>query len=111
MSLGFSYELYPVEVIELIKADELDKDIKEYIYNLIDLEELKKDRDITEYFELTCLSEDDDGYLFVGACIDERDYNNMADMERKLHNEFQLRVLMIYNEVKAEIQKNKSSKK
>ena len=109
MSLGFSYELYPVEVIELIKADELDKDIKEYIYHLIDMEELRGD--ITEYFELTCLSEDDDGYLFVGACIDERDYNNMADMERKLHNEFQLRVLMIYNEVKAEIQKNKSSKK
>lgn len=101
MSLGFSYELYPVEVIELIKADELDKDIKEYIYHLIDMEELRGD--ITEYFELTCLSEDDDGYLFVGACIDERDYNNMADMERKLHNEFQLRVLMIYNEVKAEI--------
>ena len=109
MSLGFSYELYPVEVIELIKADELDKDIKEYIYHLIDMEELRGD--ITEYFELTCLSEDDDGYLFVGACIDERDYNNMADMERKLHNEFQLRVLMIYNEVKAEIQKNKSRKK
>lgn len=104
MSLGFSYELYPVEVIELIKADELDKDIKEYIYHLIDMEELRGD--ITEYFELTCLSEDDDGYLFVGACIDERDYNNMADMERKLHNEFQLRVLMIYNEVKAEIKSN-----
>ena len=109
MSLGFNYELYPNEVIELIRADQLDKDIKEYIYHLIDMEELRGD--ITEYFELTCLSEDDDGYLFVGACIDERDYNNMADMERKLHNEFQLRVLMIYNEVKTEIQKNKSSKK
>lgn len=107
MSLGFNYELYPNEVIELIRADQLDKDIKEYIYHLIDMEELRGD--ITEYFELTCLSEDDDGYLFVGACIDERDYNNMADMERKLHNEFQLRVLMIYNEVKEEIN-NKSIK-
>ena len=109
MSLGFSYELYPVEVIELIKADELDKDIKEYIYHLIDMEELRGD--ITEYFELTCLSEDDDGYLFVGACIDEKEYTSMTENEKKLHNEFQLRVLMIYNEVKAEIQKNKSSKK
>ena len=104
MSLGFSYELYPVEVIELIKADELDKDIKEYIYHLIDMEELRGD--ITEYFELTCLSEDDDGYLFFGACIDEKEYTSMTENEKKLHNEFQLRVLMIYNEVKAEIKSN-----
>ena len=109
MSLGFNYELYPNEVIELIRADQLDKDIKEYIYHLIDMEELRGD--ITEYFELTCLSEDDDGYLFVGACIDEVDYKNMTENEKRLHNEFQLRVLMIYNEVKAEIQKNKSRKK
>lgn len=31
----------------------------------------------------------------------------MTENEKKLHNEFQLRVLMIYNEVKAEI-KNKN---
>ena len=111
MSLGFNYELYPNEVIELIRADQLDKDIKEYIYNLIDLEELKKDRDITEYFDLSCLSEEEDGYLFFGACVGEKEYINMTENEKKLHNEFQLRVLMIYNEVKAEIQKNKSSKK
>lgn len=106
MSLGFNYELYPNEVIELIRADQLDKDIKEYIYNLIDLEELKKDRDITEYFDLSCLSEEEDGYLFFGACIDEKEYENMTSKEKELHNEFQLRILMIYNEVKSEI-KNK----
>ena len=103
MSLGFNYELYPNEVIELIRADQLDKDIKEYIYNLIDLEELKKDRDITEYFDLSCLSEEEDGYLFFGACVGEKEYTSMTDNEKKLHNEFQLRVLMLYNEVKAEI--------
>ena len=43
MSLEFNYDLYPKQVIDLIKADELDKDIKDYIYHLIDLEELKKD--------------------------------------------------------------------
>lgn len=106
VSLGFNYELYPNEVIELIRADQLDKDIKEYIYHLIDLEELKKDRDITEYFDLSCLSEEEDGYLFFGACIDEKEYTSMTENEKKLHNEFQLRVLMIYNEVKAEIKSN-----
>lgn len=110
MSLEFNYDLYPNEVIELIKADEIDKDIKEYTYHLIDLEELK--RDVTEYFDLICLSEQArKHYLSVGACIDEVDYKNMTENEKRLHNEFQLRVLMIYNEVKAEIQKNKSRKK
>ena len=104
MSLEFNYDLYPKQVIDLIKADELDKDIKDYIYHLIDLEELKKDRDITEYFDLVCLSEQErKHYLSVGACIDEVYYKNMTENEKKLHNEFQLRILMIYNEVKAEI--------
>lgn len=104
MSLEFNYDLYPKQVIDLIKADELDKDIKDYIYHLIDLEELKKDRDITEYFDLICLSEQEkEYYLYVGACVGEKEYTSMTENEEKLHNEFQLRVLMIYNEVKAEI--------
>ena len=108
MSLEFNYDLYPNEVIEVIKADRLDEDIKEYIYKLIDMEELK--RDITEYFELNCLSEKgNEVYLSVGACMDEMQYKSMTENEKKLHNEFQLRVLMIYNEVKEEIN-NKSIK-
>lgn len=52
------------------------------------------------------LNEEEDGYLFFGACIDEKEYTSMTENEKKLHNEFQLRVLMIYNEVKAEIKSN-----
>ena len=40
--LGFNYDISPTEVIEIIKNNELDKDIKDYIYDLIDLDELKK---------------------------------------------------------------------
>ena len=110
MSLEFNYDLYPSEVINLIKADKLDEDIKEYIYELIDMGELKKNRDIKEYFELNCLSEQEsEVYLSVGACMDEKQYKSMTRKEKELHNEFQLRVLMAYNEVKAKI-KNKHFK-
>lgn len=100
MSLEFNYDLYPSEVINLIKADKLDEDIKEYIYELIDMGELKKNRDIKEYFELNCLSEQEsEVYLSVGACMDENQYESMTRKEKELHNEFQLRILMIYQEI------------
>ena len=106
--LGFNYDLSPTEVIEIIKNNELDKDIKEYIYHLIDLEELKKDRDITEYFDLVCLSEQEkEYYLYVGACVDESEYSSMTNAEKELHNKFQSKVITIYDEVMAEI-KNKN---
>ena len=39
--LGFNYDLSPTEVIEIIKIIELDKDINDYIYDLIVLDVLK----------------------------------------------------------------------
>ena len=108
MSLEFNYDLYSKQVIDLIKADELEKDIKDYIYNLIDLDELKKNRSITEYFDLTCFSEkDNEYYLCVGACVDESEYSSMTNAEKELHNKFQSKVITIYDEVMAEI-KNKN---
>lgn len=104
MSLEFNYDLYPNEVIALIKADKLDEDIKDYIYELIDMGELKKNRDIKEYFELNCLSEKkNEVYLSVGACMDEKEYESMTRKEKELHNEFQLRILMIYQEIKEKL--------
>ena len=106
--LGFNYDLSPTEVIEIIKNNELDKDIKDYIYDLIDLDELKKNRSITEYFDLTCFSEkDNEYYLCVGACVDESEYSSMTNTEKELHNKFQSKVITIYDEVMAEI-KNKN---
>ena len=106
--LGFNYDLSPTEVIEIIKNNELDKDIKDYIYDLIDLDELKKDRSITEYFDLTCFSgKDNEYYLYVGACVDESEYSSMTNTEKELHNKFQSKVITIYDEVMAEI-KNKN---
>ena len=106
--LGFNYDLSPTEVIEIIKNNELDKDIKDYIYDLIDLDELKKNRPITEYFDLTCFSERDSAYyLTVGACVDELEYSGMTNTEKELHNKFQSKVITIYDEVMAEI-KNKN---
>lgn len=103
--LGFNYDLSPTEVIEIIKNNELDKDIKDYIYELIDLDELKKNRPITEYFDLTCFSERDSSYyLTVGACVDELEYSSMTNTEKELHNKFQSKVMSIYTEVIAEIE-------
>ena len=103
--LGFNYDLSPVEVIKIIKNNELDADIKEYIYHLIDLDELKKNRPIIEYFDLTCFSEKDSAYyLTVGACVDGLEYSNITNKEKELHNEFKSKVLSIYNEVKKEIE-------
>lgn len=66
--------------------------------------ELKKDRDIKEYFDLNCLSEsENEVYLSVGACVDEKQYKSMTRKEKELHNEFQLRVLMIYQDVKEKL--------
>lgn len=102
--LGFNYDLSPIEVIKIIKSNELDKDIKEYIYELIDLDELKKNRPIIEYFDLTCFSErDNEYYLYVGACVDESEYSSMTNTEKELHNKFQSKVITIYDEVKKEI--------
>lgn len=102
--LGFNYDLSPVEVIEIIKNNELDADIKEYIYHLIDLDELKKNRPIMEYFDLTCFSEKGSAYyLTVGACVDGLEYSNMTKKEKELHDEFKSKVMSIYNEVKKEI--------
>ena len=102
--LGFNYELSPAEVIKIIKNNELDTDIKEYIYHLIDLDELKKNRPIMEYFDLTCFSERDSAYyLIVGACVDGLEYSNMTNIEKELHDEFKSKVMSIYNEVKKEI--------
>lgn len=66
--------------------------------------ELKKNRDIKEYFELNCLSEKkNEVYLSVGACMDEKEYESMTRKEKELHNEFQLRILMIYQEIKEKL--------
>lgn len=102
--LGFNFELSPTEVIEIIKNNELDKDIKEYIYHLIDLDELKKNRPIIEYFDLTCFSKKDSAYyLTVGACVDGLEYSSMTNIEKELHDEFTSKVISIYNEIKKEI--------
>ena len=102
--LGFNYELSPTEVIEIIKNNELDADIKEYIYHLKDLDELKKNRPIIEYFDLTCFSEKDNAhYITVGACVDGLEYSNITNIEKELHDEFKTKVMSIYNEVKREI--------
>ena len=100
--LGFNYDLSPIEVIKIIKNNELDADIKEYIYHLIDLDELKKNRPIIEYFDLTCFSENA-YYLTVGACVDGLEYSSMTNTEKELHDEFKTKVMSIYNEVKKEI--------
>ena len=102
--LGFNYDLSPVEVIKIIKNNELDADIKEYIYHLIDLDELKKNRPIIEYFDLTCFSEKDNAYyLTVGSCVDGLEYSNMTNIEKELHDEFKTKVMSIYTEIKKEI--------
>ena len=102
--LGFNYDLSPVEVIKIIKNNELDADIKEYIYHLIDLDELKKNRPIMEYFDLTCFSKRDSAYyLTVGACVDGLEYSSMTNIEKELHDEFKSKVMSIYNKVKKEI--------
>ena len=103
--LGFNFELLPVEVIKIIKNNELDKDIKEYIYELIDLDELKKNRPIIEYFDLTCFSEKSNVfYITVGACVDGLEYSNFTNIEKELHDVFKSKVISIYNEVKKEIE-------
>ena len=102
--LGFNYDLSPTEVIKIIKNNELDADIKEYIYHLIDLDEVKKNRPIMEYFDLTCFSEKDNAYyLTVGSCVDGLEYSNMTNTEKELHDEFKSKVMSIYNKVKKEI--------
>ena len=102
--LGFNYDLSPTEVIKIIKNNELDADIKEYIYHLIDLDELKKNRPIMEYFDLTCFSKkDNECYLTVGACVDGLEYSSMTNIEKELHDEFKSKVMSIYNKVKKEI--------
>lgn len=98
--LGFNYESSIDEVKAMIQADKLDQDIKEYIIEL--LEGKDPIRDIKEYFELTCINENKDGYSYIGASIDEEAYNSMSKKEKLLHNDFQLRVLMVYNQVKEE---------
>lgn len=85
----------------MIKNDELDQDIKEYIVELSEMNELR--RDVKEYFDLTCLSnKENEVYTTVGACVTEKEYEAMSKDEKLLHNEFQLRVLMVYNDIKAE---------
>ena len=97
--LGFSYEKPIQEVIGMIKNGVLDKDIKEYIIELSEMNELR--RDIKEYFELTCLSNKaNEVYTTVGGCITEKEYETMSKDEKLLHNEFQLRILMIFNDIK-----------
>ena len=93
-------------------------DVKENIHSLLMFDvvqadasisdELKKNRPITEYFDLTCFSERDSAYyLTVGACVDESEYSSMTNAEKELHNKFQSKVITIYDEVMAEI-KNKN---
>ena len=96
----FNYENSIDEVEAMIQGDKLDQDIKEYIIELLEGKDLT--RDIKEYFELTCINESKDGYSYVGASIGEEDYNSMSKKEKLLHNNFQLRVLMVYNQVKEE---------
>ena len=97
--LGFSYEKPIQEVIGMIKNGVLDKDIKEYIIELSEMNELR--RDIKEYFELTRLSnKENEVYTTVGGCITEKEYETMSKDEKLLHNEFQLRILMIFNDIK-----------
>lgn len=99
--LSFSYEKPIKEVINMIKNDELDQDIKEYIVELSEMNELR--RDVKEYFDLTCLSnKENEVYTTVGACVTEKEYEAMSKDEKLLHNEFQLRVLMVYNDIKTE---------
>ena len=99
--LSFSYEKPIKEVINMIKNDELDQDIKEYIIELSEMNELR--RNIQEYFDLTCLSnKENEVYTTVGACVTEKEYEAMSKDEKLLHNEFQSRVLMVYNDIKAE---------
>lgn len=96
--LSFSYEKPIQEVVRMIKNDVLDKDIKEYIMELSEMNELR--RDIKEYFDLTCLSnKGNEVYTTVGGCITEKEYETMSKDEKLLHNEFQLRILMIYQEI------------
>ena len=99
--LSFSYEKPIKEVINMIKNDELDQDIKEYIVELSEMNELR--RDVKEYFDLTCLSnKENEVYTTVGAWVTEKEYEAMSKDEKLLHNEFQLRVLMVYNDIKTE---------
>lgn len=97
--LGFSYEKPIQEVIGMIKNGVLDKDIKEYIIELSEMNELR--RNIQEYFDLTCFSnKENEVYTTVGACVTEKEYETMSKDEKLLHNEFQLRILMIFNDIK-----------
>ena len=97
--LGFSYEKPIQEVIGMIKNGVLDKDIKEYIIELSEMNELR--RNIQEYFDLTCFSnKKNEVYTTVGACVTEKEYETMSKDEKLLHNEFQLRILMIFNDIK-----------
>ena len=99
--LSFSYEKPIKEVISMIKNHELDQDISEYIMELSEMNELR--RDVKEYFDLTCLSnKENEVYTTVGACVTEKEYEAMSKDEKLLHNEFQLRVLMVYNDIKTE---------
>ena len=97
--LSFSYEKPIKEVISMIKNHELDQDISEYIMELSEMNELR--RDIKEYFDLTCFSnKENEVYTTVGACVTEKEYETMSKDEKLLHNEFQLRILMIFNDIK-----------
>lgn len=107
--LGLYYELPANEMINHIKGGFLDDDIKAYCKELLKETDIITVHNIIEYFNLTFLDKEM-GYKIVGAEIyNENKYNNLSKIEKLLHNEFQLRVLMAYNEVKAEI-KNENIK-
>lgn len=97
--LSFNYDLPADEIIDYVKDGWLDDDIKEYIIELSEMNELR--RNIQEYFDLTCFSnKENEVYTTVGACVTEKEYETMSKDEKLLHNEFQLRILMIFNDIK-----------
>lgn len=97
--LSFNYDLPADEIINYVKDGWLDDDIKEYLVEISEMNELR--RDVNEYFDLTCLSDiENQVYVTVGAPVDEKEYESMSNNEKLLHNEFQLRVLLLLNDIK-----------
>ncbi|MGL5381228.1 hypothetical protein [Clostridium sp.] len=97
--LGFDFDKTVKEVLDIIKANELDLDIKEYLMELMEEDEIIIDP--PNYFDITCISDDNSSKeVCVGGTLTEEEINNLSKDELLLHNELSSRANSIFEKIK-----------
>ena len=102
--IGFDFDKTVTEVLEIIRDNELDSEIRDYFNELLDEDEIIIDP--PNYFEIRCKSENGKANgTCVGGILFEEEVKKLSKNELLLHNELGARATAIFDKIKVKEKK------